>query len=500
MAMRYEHVSTSELGWQKAFGILLSVCALFTALSFLIYGFGIRSTTLNGGVALGFSIALLFASVRMLTSRGALAALPYFLIGCAFFYGIGTFVATLIPESMYKISFTTDVQRQMLAQVNAVNIAAISIVVLVATPICLSAKLPADSRNDEKGLNDVVARLERLMPLLLVLSIPVMVLTWATFPRPTNPALQALLALLSGIPLFTILLGGAVWTRLIGARKFLIIVLILGLALYGFLILGKLRTILPIVSFCIGLWIFKSTRYRAGIIVALTSVIYFLGLAELVNLSRLHNTYDPLLNSPLQRLNILIDTSGNMAELASQHYRGVAAQRFSIAPFEAHFISLYDSGSPGDSLRNFFNVLIPRILWPDKPIISPGTEFDLAFRGFVLQSSLAIGFIAEAYWNLGWTGVFLISGMIGLQMGWFTRRWLLFCQHGLSYAGIFIMAPLVLQQSLWVETNIVGGYVGGMVKLMLYVTVIDTILRVYIARRANEELLRPANKLARLNG
>jgi hypothetical protein len=236
------------------------------------------------------------------------------------------------------------------------------------------------------------------------------------------------------------------------------------------------------------------------LIVLATTAVYFAGLAELVNLARLHGTYDPLLNSPLQRVNILWDTSGNMAELASQHYRGVAAQRFSIAPFEAHFIALYDSGSPGDSLRNFFNVLIPRAIWPDKPIISPGTEFDLAFRGFVLQSSLAIGFIAEAYWNLGWTGVILISGMIGLQIGWFTRRWLLFCQHGLSYAGIFFMAPLVLQQSLWVETNIVGGYVGGMVKLMLYVAAIDMLLRVYIARRSNEELLRPANYLARHHG
>ena len=498
--MRYEHISTNDLAWQKAFGITLGVCSLFTSISFLVYGFGISWTVLNGAVALGFSVALLAAAGKMLTSRGALAALPYFLIGCAIFYGLGTFIATLLPESMYKVSFTTEVQRKMLAQVNAVNIAAISIVVLVATPICFSAGRGGANRNDERGLNEVIFRLVRLMPILLTVSIPVVALMWGTFPRPTNPGLQGILLLLSSIPLFTILLGGAVWTRQSGARKLLIVFLILVLTLHGLLILSKLKTILPIVSFCIGLWIFKATRYKAGIIVLVTSVVYFAGLAELVNLARLHGSYDPLLNSPLQRLSILWDTSGNMTELASEHYRGVAIQRFSIAPFEAHFIALYDSGSPGDSLRNFFNVLIPRAIWPDKPIISPGTEFDLAFRGFVLQSSLAIGFIAEAYWNLGWTGVILISGMIGLQIGWFTRRWLLFCQHGLSYAGIFFMAPLVLQQSLWVETNIVGGYVGGMVKLMLYVAAIDMILRVYIARRSNEELLRPADHLARHHG
>ena len=145
-------------------------------------------------------------------------------------------------------------------------------------------------------------------------------------------------------------------------------------------------------------------------------------------------------------------------------------------------------------------MLIPRILWPDKPLIAPGSEFDTIFRGYIAQSSLAIGFIAEAYWNLGWLGVLLISAMIGLEIGWFTRRWHLFCQEGWSYSGIFFMGPLVLQQSLWVETNIVGGYVGGMVKLMLFVLAVDIAMRVYMTRRRNSEMLRPSNYMTRSSG
>lgn len=498
--MHHENIQTDVFAWQRAYALAISVCCISLSISFMVYGFGIRSTLMNGGIALGFSVALIVASMRMLTSRGALAALPYFMIGSAIFFGFGTFVTTLIPESMYKISFTTDVQRQMLAQVNAVNIAAISIVVLVAAPICMSVKQSTSSQRTDPGLQDVVARLERMLPTLLLVSIPVLVLVWGTFPRPTNSLLLGLLKMAGGIPLFTILLGGAVWTRLDGGRRALIVFLILGLSLEGFLSLGKLQTILPIVSFCIGLWIFKETRRKSAIIVATVATVYFMGMSDLINFGRVHANYDPLLNSPLERINILIDTSGSMAEIASQHYRGIAAQRFSIAPFEAHFMGLYDSGAPGDTLRNFFNVLIPRIVWSDKPLIAPGAEFDLVFRGYVAQSSLAIGFIAEAYWNLGWLGVVLISAMIGLQIGWFTRRWLLFCQHGLPYVGVFAMAPLVLQQSLWVETNIVGGYVGGMVKLMLFVAFIDMVVRAYIARRNNAELLRPAITLARLNG
>ena len=90
--------------------------------------------------------------------------------------------------------------------------------------------------------------------------------------------------------------------------------------------------------------------------------------------------------------------------------------------------------------------------------------------------------------------------MIGLQIGWLTRRWQLFCQHGLPYAGIFLLSPLVIQQSLWVETNIVGGYVGGMIKLMLFVAAIDFLLRVYIARQQNAAAMRPMRFLEKYNG
>ncbi len=486
--------------WQQAYALTLSVCCAYSAVALMVFGFGIRSTAINGGLALCFSVSLLFCCFRMVTSRGSLAALPYFLIGCALFYGMGTFVATLLPETMYKISFTSDVQRVMLAQVNAINIVAISTVVFVAAPICMNVGSHNVSERSEFGLHDVIAKLERLLPLLLLISIPVLALMWATFPRTQNLLLLSLLKLLSGVPLFTVLLGGAVWTRLDGGKRGLILLLVLGLALYGFLGLRKLYTILPMLSFLIGLWVVPRSRPVAGIIGLVIVAAYFGGLADVMNYGRLHASFDPLKNTPFDRIDIVRDTMASAEEMAGQHYRGTLAQRFSIAPFEAHFIALYDSGAPGDSLKHIFDVLIPRILWPDKPLIAPGSEFDTIFRGYIAQSSLAIGFIAEAYWNLGWLGVLLISAMIGLEIGWFTRRWHLFCQEGWSYSGIFFMGPLVLQQSLWVETNIVGGYVGGMVKLMLFVLAVDIAMRVYMTRRRNSEMLRPSNYMTRSSG
>lgn len=492
--------SNASSRWKQAYLLTIAVCSAYSAASMLVFGFGVRSTAINGGLALCFSVSLLFCCFRMVTSRGSLAALPYFLIGCAAFYGMGTFIATLLPESMYKISFTDDVQRAMLAQVNAINIVAITTVVFVAMPFCMNAGSQDSGSSTMPGLQDVIHKLERLLPLLLLVSVPVVALMWATFPRTQNLLLLSLLKMLSGVPLFTVLLGGAVWTRLDGGKRTMIAILVLALALYGCLGLRKLYTILPLLSFLIGLWIVPRTRPVAGIIALLTVVAYFTGLADILNYGRLHASFDPLKNTPFDRIGIILDTMGSAEEIAGQHYRGTLIQRFSIAPFEAHFIALYDSGAPGDSLKHMFDVLIPRIIWADKPLIAPGTEFDTIFRGYIAQSSLAIGFVAEAYWNLGWIGMFLISAMIGVEIGWLTRRWHLFCQEGWSYSGVFFLAPLVLQQSLWVETNIVGGYVGGMVKLMLFVMAIDVAARVYITRRRNAEMLRPGSYLARSSG
>ena len=468
--------------WHRAYALVVFLNILVMAVALLVWGFGIRSSTINGGVALGFASALLIGSYGMLTSRGALAALPYFLIGCAIFFGFGTFIATQIPESMYKISFTTDVQREMLAKVNAANTVAVTTVLIFAAPLSLSVPRISD-QTEEPGLRSMIDRLVGLLPTLLIVSIPIIALMWATFPRPTNLFIASLLRPLSTIPLFTVLLGAALWGRLAAAQRAIVVLMVLCLALHGFLGLRKLFTILPILSLIMGFWLNRPTRLAAGILALLVALIYFNGFSEVVSFGRQHSSYDPLLNTPGDRLSIIADTFRQLRDLMTLSDRGVGAERLTIAPFEAHFIALYDSGAPGDSFRNFFNALVPRIIWPDKPIIAPGAEFDVVFRGYIAESSLAIGFVAEAYWNLGWLGIFLISAMIGIEMGWLTRRWQLFCQHGMPYCGVFVLAPLILQFSLWVETNVVGAYVGGLVKMVLLILVIDFLARFYLSKQ-----------------
>lgn len=468
------------IGWRGAYLLALCNVGMFAFLSLLAWGFGIESNGVNGAIALLFAAGGLITGVLLIAQGGLLAALPYFVIGSAVFFGIGTFVATINTESMAHLSFTEDAQRAMLTKVNAANSLALFVVVFVAGLFSMN---PGRRAQRQEGLEAVLLSFSSIRVKLMYFSVPVIVLMWATFPQPDNALLVSLLNTVNGAPLFAILLGGAMWPRLNGASKYLLVLLTLALALHGLLAMRKLYTLLPFLALGLGWWLNGQMRRQVMILFLGIIVIYFSVFAELVRLGRFHSAYNPIQNTPIERVEIVYDTVTRFSELGDLNRGGVVAQRFTVAPFEAHFIGLYDTGSPGESFKTFFAALVPRVLWPDKPIIAPGREFDLVFRGFELESSLAIGFIAESYWNMGWLGVVLISAMIGAEIGWLTRKWFLFCEHGLPHIGVFLMSPVVVLASVWVETNIVGGYVGGMFKLFIMIGIFDFVARAYIARR-----------------
>ena len=74
----------------------------------------------------------------------------------------------------------------------------------------------------------------------------------------------------------------------------------------------------------------------------------------------------------------------------------------------------YDAGHPGDTFGMAKYTLIPRFLWPGKPIItSLGADFtELALHH--RSSSTGIGAFGEAYWNGGWPIVVLVCVYVGL--------------------------------------------------------------------------------------
>lgn len=484
---------TGRIGWRAAYILGCYNVAAYAIVAFCFFGFGIHSVAGNALLALGFSIGAAVTASLMILNGGVLAALPYFLFGSAVFYGAGTFFATMDTEAMASLSFTEDAQRAILTKVNAINALSILIVTLVAGLFCYDG--PKQLRSQRSGMARTLTWLRGLQLPFLLASLPYVALLWLTFSRDANPMIDSIMSMMRGLPLFAVLLGAINWPGLPMISRFLIALVAVGMSLHGILMLAKLAALLPLITLAIGWWLNGKMRRAALWALATMCLLYFSGFAEAVRIGRLHALYEPFGNSISERVDILSDTITQFEDLSEETTDGIISQRFTIAPFQAYFINAYDSGTPGDSLRNALLVLIPRFVWPDKPIIAGGREFDLIFRGIEVESSLAIGYPAEAYWNQGWLGVIAVAILIGAEIGWLTRKWFLFVDQGTPHVGLFIFSAMAVFQAFWVEANIVGAYIGGMTKLFLMILMVDLIARWVSGRLARE---RSEARLARM--
>jgi hypothetical protein len=115
-----------------------------------------------------------------------------------------------------------------------------------------------------------------------------------------------------------------------------------------------------------------------------------------------------------------------------------AYQRIAYIYSAAPAVDLYDRGQPGDSLQDALIVLIPRALWPDKPVFDIGARYNQIVYG-TITSAAWMGFYAEAYWNLGWLGVPVVMIPLGAAFFAFSRHtlWILGTRRWFHFPNVF---------------------------------------------------------------
>jgi hypothetical protein len=151
--------------------------------------------------------------------------------------------------------------------------------------------------------------------------------------------------------------------------------------------------------------------------------------------------------------------------------------RFDVASIQGYLINEYQRGRPGESMDQFWSVIVPRVLWPSKPIITRfGSELNAQYYNSAGQgsSSIAPTYDAELYWNFGWLGVLLFSIYLGLVFGFFSRLGLMAFQDvNVSY---FLVAYQLLFPALFVESWVVSTYIGGLITVFAYYFLIKLFL------------------------
>lgn len=121
-------------------------------------------------------------------------------------------------------------------------------------------------------------------------------------------------------------------------------------------------------------------------------------------------------------------------------------------------------------LRAPISVLIPRLIWPDKPSIVIGREFGETFRlihSRDRQTQIGASSIGELYWNFGTAGVLVGMFLFGVLYRWSYRR---YGEGVRADDGLRRAVYVVLLTLCW---NIEGGIasmLAGAVKILLLVS------------------------------
>lgn len=234
---------------------------------------------------------------------------------------------------------------------------------------------------------------------------------------------------------------------------------ILGLATFA-----KTDTILLILVIAIAC-VIRGVALQKLAVVGLAFVILYGSVRPLVDYGRerMFERYGSLLGAGLMERMMFVGEflEGRRAQGESEADPWAWVARISYVNAQAFVVDRYDRGDPGDSIsvEYIITLLIPRVLWLEKPVVS-----DVGINLYRLATgqdgtSIAPGVFAEAYWNGGWLLVCCVSFYVGLVIGGFARFGQRVLAEGrVSQFPVVLMAiVLAVRPDGWFGLTYVGG-------------------------------------------
>lgn len=422
-----------------------------------------------------------------------LAPVTWFLIGSAVFFGLGGAAGWLhvLPHSVYLFGDSV----KHVVNVNLLNSSTVFLVLMVYVLLdvfFVSKNHPAlPSKPFGGGFRSTT-----YWALALICFVSLVCKVFY-FPFADSLLIRGVLTKLYFFTPAFIWLSVCLWKELHQHQKYFFALVFLTEFVLALLMFSKQHVISLVLAVLIGLGI-KRVRavYIAGFVAFCLTC--YLQVSPVVTLGRAHMSYNPSKNTLAERFEILQDAIytlthpsekmdiWNLTPAGEKVAKPISfekqlsligrakdfAIRFEVATIQEYLMREFARGAPGQSVKDFWVIFIPRVFWEGKPNVTRfGPELNADFfsvPGEVVrqnQSSSAPTFNGEAYWNYGPIGVVIISIMMGLMLSYFNfESRAAISGHRIGYFLIFY------QVILWasnVEAWIVGSYLGEFVILVV---------------------------------
>lgn len=213
-------------------------------------------------------------------------------------------------------------------------------------------------------------------------------------------------------------------------------------AVSGLLQLNKSVVLLPIVALLGGL------AWRHGIRRVIVPgfaglLLFFVLIASPVSTAR--NIFGVGSRVDLgERISLLSGAIMRSGEVPAYHVSTTWA-RFCYLTVQGAALNLYDQGSPEGSFHLLGWSLVPRVLFPMKPIMSnSGADFYYQLTGQVGSAS-GHGIFVNGYYNLGWWGVIFVGITAGCMLG---------------TTSVFAARVYETRATLWMPFALLGSYMA----------------------------------------
>ncbi|MFX4285472.1 hypothetical protein ACQBJO_04410 [Janibacter sp. G349] len=95
----------------------------------------------------------------------------------------------------------------------------------------------------------------------------------------------------------------------------------------------------------------------------------------------------------------------------------------------------------GATIANYIFAPVPRSVWPNKPVVSPGPIIGKSIYG-LSQTGVPPGLVAELVWNFGRVLAVVLAGLVGLLLGWVERRAMAINRRRIAYVLVYAMVVL----------------------------------------------------------
>lgn len=465
-------VRTANLSqrWMRAYGFALLAAALFVTTAWAIFILRPASVGVHLLPATVYTCGAVLSFTLMVRAGGAFAAITCYVLGTGAYFGFGVLAGGIAPDPRTLAYGSTTVLLEDLARINVLNATSVVIVLAAAAPFAY--RLPADCVRLSAAPID--PRLLRLFPWISGLAAFAVVCQFIYFPLAEDLLLRTVLGNLYLVIPLCLLLLGILWDRLSPSSRLMGGFVLVGALCISIVSTSKLSLMSTLTAPTLGIWARRRSIQTITASLGVLCAVYF-GIGPLVERGRAHEQYDALRNSLSTRVYLVVESltttppeppdDGSVAP--DDIILPSVIRRFSLNPVQAFLMDQYDAQQVGNSLDQAWMAAIPRAFWPGKPIITRfGTELHEKYWGTMdASSALAPTYTAEAYWNYGPLGVLVVSVLLGVELGWLTRRWH-FAVRGRDLAFYVVAFPTALLAA-YVESWIAANYVGGFLTIFV---------------------------------